>query len=169
MLVSSLILKDSIYTYKLTREGIKFKTDAIEERLSSVKVKDIMLCRFEHAYATDYLNGVILFMQKTGIHNLPIISKRTKKYLGVIFFSNIKKIIKKNKNHKNLLIKGHYHKDLPLCNKEETLDITLKKFRRKNYEILPVVDKDKKLIAIIKQNDLRNMYNEIYCQLHPNI
>ncbi len=154
--VSYLFLKDTIYTKKLVRKGIKIHHDMASDYMSGITAGDIMNCTVDSVNWDTTANQVNKLIQKTQHHGFPIIND-VGELAGIVTEFDIIQARKKKKMRNKL-------SELPLrelvvAYPDETLDAVVGKMMGEQVSHIPIVERDNpdKMVGCITRTDILNL------------
>jgi len=151
-IVSSLLMKGSIYTLKLRRRGINIEHS--HDRLQTVLVKEVMtpVEKVVKAESDAPVTLVADYLWKWGHAGYPVMEKG--KLVGIITLSDIKKV--KPENRDKTRVGEVASKNLTVAYPEDTVLEALEKMVEKNVGRLPVVKRNTptELVGIITKKDV---------------
>lgn len=163
VLITTRLKKDSIYTLKLTRRGLKLYNEKETNILKSVKVGKILKKKFEIFHEESPFSEIKekVFQSK---HSHFYIVGRHNEVMGVILEGDVEKLTSgiekpdKNLKAKDLCIPVTFYFTV-----EDTLDSVIKAFGGSRLDEFPVVDEHDpmKLIGTISKDDVIAAYNKI--------
>lgn len=160
-LVSRRLLKPSIYTMKLVRRGIQLSGGKDVNLLEVIKVRDIVQRDFKTIPMSTNLPGILHFLEQSTETTLPVITPDGKLY-GIISFQDLRTILTKHEIDALIIASDIATTDMVTITEDENLNQALEKFGRKDYDILPVVDRSdpSRIRGVIHKSYLLSYYNK---------
>jgi len=170
-IAASAIEKESIFTWILTKQGVRIRKGAEEQILDSIKVKEVMLTDIvtfrENTPFKEILEGV-----KTAKHiYYPVLNSEG--YLtGMLSLDDIKSVLFEE-GLEDIVVAGEIctKKNLIYVYPEDTLSTALKKLGIKDLGAIPVVEDENgklKLIGLLRRSDIILAYNKALTQFMEN-
>jgi len=159
-LISNRIDKESIYTLKLSRRGVKLRSGRDIEVLSSIKVREVMHTDFESVPHNTPFYKLLRIFEEARDDYLPVVNADGE-LMGTISFQDLRSTISRT-GLDNLVIAADICHTYPtLAHPNETLDAALKKIGARDLPVMPVVEEDggKKLVGLLKKGDIYSAYN----------
>jgi len=154
--VSHLLQKQTIYTLKLERKGIKIHHDMASDYMSSITASDIMCCKLDMVTYDTTAAQVNKLIHKTGHHGFPIVEEDGT-LVGIVTefdVQNARKLKQMKKPIRELQLR-----ELVLAYPDETLDNIVGKMLNDKVSHIPIVDREnrKKLLGCITRTDILNL------------
>lgn len=163
VLIATRLKKDSIYTMKLSRRGIRIVRGQEVNVLRSLRVSQAMSTDFETVHEDTPLRTLI-DLTVTSPHSNFFVVDGTGHPLGVLSVHDLRKIIYESDNLDGILVA--YDLMAPIahrCTPSNTLDTVMNAFGEMSVGIeeLPVVLEggDGRLIGVVSKSDVISMYN----------
>lgn len=160
LLVAERLHKESIYTLKLARRGIKLKSGVDVDVMESVKVEEVMV-RDPGAIPAEF---PISFLEsefiRTGRHGFPVVNEDGSLY-GIVSLEDYRRAISDEvKDVSGLLIQDIATRKLITVFPDESVGTALRRMAPRDISRLPVVARDdpKQLIGLIRRNDIVRAY-----------
>ena len=141
VVVAQLIQPDSIYTYKLRRQGINVGTALDLTLLRSVTASSCEITPLppEPIYASDPLSKLITLHAH---HHVPdfVVVDQEGHYVGMVTGADVRTALIDREAIPLLLVAELLRTDLPTIDREDTLDVVLDKFAAHDVSGLAIVD-----------------------------
>jgi CIC family chloride channel protein len=160
LIVSEKMLKDSIYTLKLTRQGINFKKGRIVDVMESVHVHEVMVKQpvtIPANFPVSLLAGEFL---RTGRHGFPVLND-DETLFGVVSLEDYRRATQnKNVSEDQLMVKEIATRDIVTVFPDESVGTALRRMAPRDISRLPVVKRDNphRLIGVVRRNDIVRAY-----------
>ncbi|MBK7403585.1 MAG: chloride channel protein [Phycisphaerales bacterium] len=162
--VAQLIDRDSIYTFKLRRSGLKIggARDLTVMRRFTTASCEISPLPPDPIYASDPLSKLIALHAYHNIPDFVVVEQETGKYIGMVTSTDIRTALIDREAIPLLLVAEVMRTDLPTVRRDETLDTILDKFSRYDVASLAVVSPiDTTLpMAILTRNKALQRYRQ---------
>ncbi|MBN2224805.1 MAG: chloride channel protein [Deltaproteobacteria bacterium] len=160
-LVARILQKDSIYTMKLSRQGINIFMGREQNVLRSLLVRDVMRTDYIPVSETASFSQLLTLMSDSTSFNFPVVDKKGN-IRGIVSLNDIRRFFKDEDYLKGLIIA----KDVAIIDvistyPDENLGDVMVKFSQLDIEEMPVVEsKDSyRIIGIIRRKDVFDTYN----------
>ena len=159
MIVAEHIHKESIYTLKLTRRGIRLRRGKDVDVMENITVEEVMRPAPESIPSQTPLRMVPTILDKARMHGLPVI-KDDGGLCGVITVQDVEKAIDVDENNLDLPVTKFCSRHLVVAFTDETLHRALERMSHRDIGRLPVVDRNSptKLIGWISRADIIRAY-----------
>ncbi len=156
--VANTFYKESIYTVKLSRRGLKLD-NSNTDLMSKINVSEVMIENVEVLNQDTKINSVLKIMHETGHHGYPI-KDLNKNLIGIVTYQDVWQAMQKGFSEKPVIEIAS--KKIVAITKYESLRTALRKMAADNVGRLPVVDEnnDKKMIGFLTRSDILNAYND---------
>jgi CIC family chloride channel protein len=165
--MSNFLINYSIFTYPLTKEGIRIKTTTEESILNNIKVKDVMIkddiITFKKSTPLyEIINGI----QKASHLNFPVADDNNN-LIGMLSLDDIKSVMF-DESVKPLLVADDIcrKKDITYIYPDETLADAMSKMGLRDLGAIPVVEKTSnnklKLLGLLRRSDIIIAYNKAF-------
>ncbi|MFH1429211.1 MAG: chloride channel protein [Candidatus Margulisiibacteriota bacterium] len=148
--------RDSIYTEKLTAQGIYIPPSGQISLFDSIAVRDAMIEQVDTVLDTEMVGDIIKKIEQTHHKHLPVLNKKSE-LIGVISLKDIKDTPAKT------LLKDIINPEFKHCLPDQSLNSALGRMDINNIGWLPVVDETnpKKMLGIITRKSLLEAYNNM--------
>jgi CIC family chloride channel protein len=159
-IVADRLLKDSIYTLKLTHRGIRLRRGRDIDVMESVRVEEVMVCQ-PIAVPVDLpislLAGEFL---RTGQHGFSVINE-DESLFGVVSLEDYRRATaKKTASQEQLTVGDIATRDIVTVFPDEAVGTALRRMAPRDLSRLPVVGRDdpRHLLGVIRRNDIVHAY-----------
>ncbi|RME90104.1 MAG: CBS domain-containing protein, partial [Anaerolineae bacterium] len=159
VLVAERLERESIYTLKLTRRGIRLQRGRDVDVMESVRVADVMI--------TDRLTlsvdtPVTVLAQKfieTARHGFAVLDENGELY-GIVSLSDYRAALEKYKDVSKLTVGDIASRAVVTAFPDETIGAVMRRMAPRDISRLPVVDREnpKKVIGLVRRNDIVRAY-----------
>ena len=159
-LVAHRLLKESIYTLKLVRKGIKIRSGRDIDLLSEIKVGEVMDTEYQSVPVHLPLTGILRLMEDSTENSFPVTDKG--KLYGMLSFQDLRAVLVQPVIHSLIIAGDIATRDSIHVTAEENLNQALQKFGHKDINMLPVIDKDDptKLLGVLRRGRVMAHYNK---------
>jgi CIC family chloride channel protein len=160
-LVARRLLQPSIYSLKLIRRGIKISGGRDVNLLEVIKVRDIVQREFRTIPMHTNLPTILQYLEQSTETTLPVVTPGGRLY-GIISFQDLRTILTKHEIDALVIASDIATTDIVTITEDENLNQALEKFGTKDYDLLPVVDKDDpaSIKGVIHKSYLLSYYNK---------
>ncbi|HUU07302.1 MAG TPA: chloride channel protein [Thermoplasmata archaeon] len=158
--VSSLLSKETIYTAKLAKQGIRYVQDLSVNVLESGRVREAMTVDYVAVKDDTPLRKVVDMHLYTGRKGFPVISSDGR-LRGIITLSDVRKAFESDR--RNVLVRDVMTKRVVTVYPDETLQTALEKMVLRKLGHLPVVDPNKpnKLVGMLDREAILDRYRNV--------
>ncbi|OIO89373.1 MAG: hypothetical protein AUK02_02505 [Anaerolineae bacterium CG2_30_58_95] len=160
MLVSERLHRESIYTLKLARRGIRLRSGRDVDVMESVHVSEVML-RDLVTLSMDTPTTVLAekFIE-TGRHGFPVLDEIGDLY-GIVSLEDYRTALERSPGHKNLTVGDIASRGVVSIFPDETVGAALRRMAPRDLSRLPVVERDnpRHLIGMVRRNDIVRAYD----------
>ena len=160
--ISEKLLKESIYTLKLARRGIRIKHGRDLDVMESVKVEEVMVK--DPVSVTTELPITTLAERfiDTGRHGFPVLDGQGKLF-GVVSLEDYRKAISEHKDNNDasgLKVREIATQSVVTVYPDETVGVALHRMAPRDISRLPVVSRDdpRRLVGMVRRNDIVRAY-----------
>ncbi|MBF0464561.1 MAG: chloride channel protein [Nitrospirae bacterium] len=167
--VAKTLLKSSIDTFSLSRQGIDLASGKEVSVLESLKVKDIMLKEFVTIKESEPLKIVLdLIVAGKGLC-YPVVSKEGN-LKGIISVDDIRVVFSESYIQKVVTVGELATEDIPIVTGYDNLRKAFECFSSADFEELPVVNplNRNEIIGILKRSIVISAYNREILRRHAN-
>ena len=162
VLLATYLKKESMYTMKLVRRGMKIFEGKDINILRGMRVKDILNKEIEIISGNCSYPELVRRMISSH-HQDYFVVKTNGEFLGTISMIEVKEFLKEEDHLKGLVIAADIaHPPLAVLSLEDNLDLVMHNFGRFNVDELPVLDgkNRKKLVGSVLRKDVIDAYNK---------
>lgn len=161
--VSSLLSKETIFTAKLAKEGIRYVHDLSVNVLESAQVKDAMTSDYVTVKDDTPLRKVVDMHLYTGRKGFPVISADGR-LKGVITLTDVRKAFESDK--RDAVVKDVMTKRVVTAYPDETLQTALEKMVLRKFGHLPVVDPNKpnRIVGMLDREAIMDRYKNVLAE-----
>jgi len=160
-LIARRLLPASIYTLKLIRKGIKLSGGRDVNLLEVIKVSEIMLRDFKTVPMHTSLPSLMHYLEESSETTLPVVTPDGKLY-GMISFQDMRQLLTKHEVDTLVIAADIATREIISITEDENLNQALEKFGIRDFDLLPVVDKDdpRKIKGVVHKSYLLSYYNK---------
>lgn len=162
VLLSTYLKKESAYTMKLVRRGLKIFEGRDINILRELRVKDILNKDLEVVSGNCSFTDLIRRMIKSQ-HQEYFVTRQNGEFLGTISMLELKEFLKNEEELAGLVIAADIaHPPPAVLSLEDNLDLVMHHFGRFNVDELPVLDTEKRnrLLGSVLRKDVIDAYNK---------
>jgi len=160
MIVAEQLHHDSIYTLKLTKQGIRLNSGRDVDVMESVRVDEVMV-REPVTVPVDLpvslLAGEFL---RTGRHGFAVVNDDGSLY-GVVSLEDYRQVLSTEPNsQETILVKDIATQDMITVFPDDTVGTALRRMAPRDISRLPVVahDDPRQLVGVVRRNDIVSAY-----------
>jgi CIC family chloride channel protein len=159
MIVSERLLKDSIYTLKLTRRGIRLHRGRDVDVMENMTVSEAMRPAPEPIPVNMPLRMVPSLLDKVRMHGLPVINGDGT-LCGVVTVQDVEEAAEASEGNLDLPVTKFCSQHLVVAYPDETLQHAIERMSHRDIGRLPVVDRinPTKLVGWISRADIIRAY-----------
>lgn len=159
MIVAERLHKESIYTLKLTRRGIRLRRGKDVDVMENINVEEVMRPAPESISGETPLRMVPALLDKARMHGLPV-AKDDGGLCGVITVQDVEKAIDVDENNLDLPVTQFCSQRLIVAHPDESLHHALERMSHRDIGRLPVVDRNhpSQLVGWISRADIIRAY-----------
>ena len=161
--VSSLLSKETIFTAKLAKQGIKYVQDLSVNILESAKVRDAMKTDFVSVKEDSPLRKVVDLHLYTGTKGFPVVSGEGR-LKGMITLTDVRKAFESDR--RDALVKDVMTKRVVTVYPDETLQSAMERMVLRKFGHLPVVDPNKpnKILGMLDREAILDRYRNVLAE-----
>jgi len=158
--VSERLMKDSIYTLKLTRRGIRIHRGRDMDVMESVRVDEVMVK--QPVSVTEDMPIAVLAEKfiETGRHGFPVLTKENELY-GVVSLEDYRRTLADKPENIGEMTAGEIAtRSVVTIYPDETVGSALRRMAPRDLSRLPVVSRDdpRLLLGMVRRNDIVRAY-----------
>ena len=152
--ICSFLVRDSIYTLKLSRRGIIVDQEMDVNLMRTIKVRDIMKRNVETVSEELSVDELLKKMMESGHMGFPVVD-RDHRLVGIVTHNDIEKVTSSQAHVRDIMTTN-----LIVANPDDTLEEVLLKVGGRDVSHFPVVDPDdrRKLIGFLTKGDILRAY-----------
>ncbi|HSV26255.1 MAG TPA: chloride channel protein, partial [Sedimentisphaerales bacterium] len=135
------LIRDSIHTMKLRREGINFASRAGRAILQRLTVAKVMHREFSVVRDSMSLNDVISKAESTELSDFIVVDAQNR-YLGMLLAKNLHEVLVHRESAALLLVSEVVDTSIPPVTLDETPDTVFDKFSLHNSDTMPVLTQE---------------------------
>ncbi|MGW8249354.1 MAG: chloride channel protein [Anaerolineales bacterium] len=160
LLVAEKLHKESIYTLKLARRGIKLQSGVDVDVMESVKVEEVMVAdplALSGSLPISVLESEFI---RTGRHGFPVLNEEGSLY-GIVSLEDYRRVLTDDDVDVNQLpIKDISTRKLITVYPDESVGEAMRKMAPRDLSRLPVVTREnpQQLVGVIRRNDIVRAY-----------
>lgn len=160
-IVARLLLKQSIYTLPLEREGIEIGYGINLSIVHRITVAGIMRKKFTRVKPGATSRDLIHLVQEKDQAVFPVVDEKDA-FVGLIRFQDIRPVYLDLEAHKGVVAADIMVKNIPLLLEHDSLDKVLKTFELIDIDALPVVSdlRSKKVNGMVRHEDALRRYRK---------
>jgi len=158
-IVARLVSKDSVYTFKLSRLGVRMGAMSDLTILRRLTSQDVPLKEAIPVLESDSAQKLLELMEKTGASDF-VVTDVGGHYAGMVVADDFREALVYRESIPLLQVSELRRCDLPTVSPQETLDIVLDKFSRSDVQSLVVVDDRDQITGLITRSRLMASYQK---------
>lgn len=156
-----LLLRDSIYTLKLRRRGVRVGTVTDLTILRRITVEDVEHIGYQTVHPEDPLQKLIDVAGQTDAVDFVVVDEHGA-YQGMVMGHDVRTALLQPEAVSLLVVGELVRSGVPLVHNNETLDVVLDKFARSDVESLPVAElaNNAQVQALITRRGVMRRYQD---------
>jgi len=119
-----------------------------------LKVEDIMLRDYQKLKPSDHLSDIIKAFEKSKCHTIPVVDE-DETLRGVVRLEDLEEIIYNRAVERLIVAEDIIRFEIPSLSLNETIKDAAKKFKKIEYDALPVCEKEKIVGVVLRRQILR--------------
>ena len=157
--IAKLIMRDSIYTLKLRRRGIRLDTSLDMSVLRSITAADLPRQKPVFVALDDPLQSLLDISQEQDVTHFVVVGEDGG-YLGMVLPYEVRVALLQPEAVPLLLVEELIHTEVPLAYPGETLDLIMDKFAPSESDVLPLAagPDDPRITALITRQGMMHGY-----------
>jgi predicted transcriptional regulator len=157
--VARLMMKESIYTYPLEKEGLEIGYGINLSIIHSIDVASIVRRKFVRVHRTTPLRDLMRLVSQHDQSVFPVVNEHDA-LVGLVRFQELREVLREPMTANIILAEDIMVKNIPVFQEHETLDKVLKNFELTDVDTIPVVSdhRDRKLVGIVRHEDVLRRY-----------
>lgn len=160
-IMARLLYRDSIYTVKLTDQGVRVGAMSDLTILRRLSVQDVPL---EPAITVHMGNSVESLLDLSEMHHVGdfVVVDDDKRYVGMVTYSDLREALVYREAIPLLQVSELVRSDLPTVTLEETLDVIMDKFSRHDVHSFTVLNdhESRTIKGLISRSKLMRLYQD---------
>ena len=159
-IVADRLMKDSIYTLKLTHRGIRIRRGRDIDVMESVRADEVMVCEPVTIPVDLPISLLASEFLRTGQHGFPVVNEDGSLY-GVVSMEDYRRgTSNKSVSQDDLTIRDIATRDVVTVFPDETVGVALRRMAPRDLSRMPVVARDdpRHLLGVIRRNDIVRAY-----------
>ncbi len=167
-ILSRLLERDSIYTWKLTRRGVHVSFGRDIGLLNMIKVADAMTTDLTTVATTASVREVAQLLETTKHHGFPVVDEQGLLH-GIVTLQDIRRAL--HDGQENVPVTEVATHAVLVCFPEENLNDALRKLGLRDVGRIPVVDPDdhRKILGLITRKNVITAYNQALMRQHVGL
>ena len=158
-IVSRFVSRDSVYTFKLSRLGVRLGAMSDLTVLRRLTTQDVPLKVATVVHESDSAQKLLNLMEQTGSSDF-VVTDDNGHYSGMVVSDDFREALVYRESIPLLQVSELTRNDLPTISLEETLDIVLDKFSRSDVQSLVVLDEKDMITGLITRSRLMTQYQK---------
>ena len=159
-LLSGVLLKrETIYTLKLTRRGVRLQRGRALDVLEGVLVEEVM-SKTATVLPQTPLEGLEGFFLKGNRNAFPVVDDQGR-LVGIVSLTDVRRALETRGDVKNLCVRDIMAKKLVTAHPDESLNAVLGRMAPRDLSRLPVVSREApdRLLGVVRRNDVVRAYD----------
>lgn len=151
--------KESIYTLKLVRKGIKLFRGRDMDVMASVMVEEVMDTKPETVHPDTPLKALVTLLERTGRHGFPVVDEN-ERLAGIVSLNDIRRGLTEGAPLEKLCVKDIATPNPVIVYPDETMRHVLQRMAPRDLSRLPVVSRSDshELLGIIRRSNIVKAY-----------
>ncbi|MCZ6632791.1 MAG: chloride channel protein [bacterium] len=160
-LVAKRIERESIYTLKLSRRGLRINQGVDVSILDSIPVREIMDTHYDFLKAQTPLGEIVGLLRNSDVTDFPVVDDEGN-LKGLVSFQDIREVMTESDLYSLLVAADAIGGSTPAVEEDASLIEALATFSQHDIQNLPVVVNggDRKLVGMITQSNLMRYYHQ---------
>ncbi|MBC8200653.1 MAG: chloride channel protein [Planctomycetes bacterium] len=155
--VARFVCTDSVYTFKLSRLGVRLGALSDLTVLRRLTPEDVLIEKATIVRQTDSAQTLVDLLEETGTSDFVVIDEH-EKYCGMVTAADLRAALVYREAIPLLQVSELQRSDLPIVSNEETLDLVLDKFSRSDVQSLALVKMQGEISGLITRANLMKRY-----------
>jgi CIC family chloride channel protein len=155
--VARFVCKDSVYTFKLSRLGVRMGAMSDLTILRRLTPEDIAIQPATIVKRIDSAQQLVNLMEAEGTADFVVVDDHNK-YCGMVTSEDLRAALVYREAIPLLQVSELQRSDLPTISNEETLDIVLDKFSRSDVEALVLLSETGEISGLVTRSQLMKRY-----------
>lgn len=155
--VARFVCKDSVYTFKLSRLGVRMGAMSDLTVLRRLTPEDIAIQPATIVKRIDSAQQLVNLMEAEGTADFVVVDDHNK-YCGMVTSEDLRAALVYREAIPLLQVSELQRSDLPTISNEETLDIVLDKFSRSDVEALVLLSETGEISGLVTRSQLMKRY-----------
>ena len=155
--VARFVCKDSVYTFKLSRLGVRLGAMSDLTVLRRLTPEDIAIQPATIVKRIDSAQQLVNLMEAEGTADFVVVDDHNK-YCGMVTSEDLRAALVYREAIPLLQVSELQRSDLPTISNEETLDIVLDKFSRSDVEALVLLSETGEISGLVTRSQLMKRY-----------
>lgn len=160
VLLAEHLHRESIYTLKLVRRGIRLSQGRVVDVMESVQVQEVMMQAPETVSVDMPIESLANEFIRTGRHGFPVLNKDGSLY-GVVSLEDYRRAISQEQSKEGeLRIRNIATRNPVIVFPDDTVGTALRRMAPRDLSRLPVVSRDDphRLVGLVRRNDIVRAY-----------
>ncbi len=159
--VARMIMRDSVYTHPLRRQGIEIGYGINLSIIHTIEARSLLTKKFASVKRTSPVNVLVRLVEENDQSVFPVVDGKNV-IVGLVRFQELRALLRDSSTHEFILAEDVMMKNFPLINKRDTLDKVLKQFELADVDAMPVVadGEGKELVGLIRHEDVLRRYRK---------
>jgi CIC family chloride channel protein len=159
--VARVLMKHSVYTMPLVREGIEIGYGLNLSIVHRLTVKELMADSFIPLHRDTPIDEIVGLIENTDYTIFPV-TDDNKKLVGIIRFNDLRQVFTERELPSHIMADDIMIREFPLLTRDDTLDTVLKTFELEDADALPVVTdaQDRIVLGIVRHEDVLRRYRK---------
>lgn len=159
-LVANKLMRESIYTMKLSRRGISLKAGKDKTLLEGILVQEVMTKTWQALPQNMPLSQLLQFVEQSKGDVFPVLDLKGE-LAGILTLQDIRSVMTKKVLEDLVIVEDIISHNYPTVTPEDNLGTALAKFELRDLDGLPVVDRHnpKKLLGVLRRAHIISFYN----------
>jgi chloride channel protein, CIC family len=156
-LVAKAIYRESIYTLKLSRRGLRVAQGLDVSLLESIQVEEVMQPNCDFVKMQTPLGDIVSLLQHSELTDFPVVNDQGE-LKGMVSFQDIKAVMGDTEVYPLLIAADTVNGDPPSVGADATLSDAMASFAGGDVDNLPVISPDHRLVGVLTRSSLMDRY-----------
>jgi CIC family chloride channel protein len=157
--IARFVCKDSVYTFKLSRMGVRMGALSDLTILRRLTAEDVFINNATIVKPEDSVQQLVNLMETDGTSDFVVVDDHSK-YCGMVTANDLRAALVYREAIPLLQVSELQRSDLPTVSIEETLDLVLDKFARSDVQALVMTNSKGEISGLITRSKLMKRYQK---------
>ena len=158
-LTAKRIYKESIYTLKLSRRGLRLARGLDVSVLDSIRVREVMNVDHDFVKVQTPLGDIVALLQNGELTDFPVVDDAGD-LQGIVSFQDIRSVMGESEVYPLLIAADAMNGESPSVGMNATLTQAMESFAEADVDAMPVVGQGQKLVGVLTRSSLMDRYHQ---------